>query len=327
MDDTPNPLIDRTHQVPQPDEDGLTLHLRERRRADTDTGQAEGAVLFVHGATLASVLWDVRLPGMSFLDAAASADMAAYSVDIRGYGRSQSHTMRTQTEPYARASDAIRDIDLAIDVIREREGVDRVNLVGGSWGSITSGLYAATIGQSKLDRLVLYAPIFSDTNADWLGMIADPDDPNRPNPRLGPCRRVTEAQLRARWDAEIPFEDKELWRPEAAFRALVDDSLDADPTSTDTEPPSFRAPNGTLLDLFEAFNHRPLYTPEAIEIPTLLIRGAADPTSSRADATGLFDRLSCPLKRYVEIGNGAHFVSAEVNGWQVFAEVTGFLHD
>lgn len=282
-------------------------------------------MLFVHGATLASVLWDVRLPGMSFLDAAASAGLAAYTVDIRGYGRSQSAVMPNQTEPYARAADAVRDIDCAVDFIRDREGVDRVALVGGSWGSITSGLYTATVGQRKLDRLVLYAPIFSDTNAEWLDMIADPGDPSRPNPDLRPCRRVTEADLRRRWDAEIPFEDKEIWRPEPAFRALVDDSLDADPTSSDTDPPSFRAPNGTLIDLFEAFNRRPLYQPEAITIPTLLIRGAADPTSSRADAAGLFDRLGSPVKRYVEIGNGAHFVSAEVNGWQVFDEVIGFL--
>ena len=156
-------------------------------------------------------------------------------------------------------------------------------------------------------------------------MIADPADPTRPNPALGSCRWVTEADARARWDAEIPLEDKTLWRDEACFRALLDDAFAADPRARERDPPAFRAPNGTLLDLFEAFSRRPLYDPAKIAIPTLLVRGDADPTSTRSDATNLFDRLASRVKRYVEIGNGAHFVSAERNAWQVFDEVTGFL--
>ena len=322
-------LLSATHAVPQPDEPGLALHVRERRPPEQPVGAADRAALFVHGATFASGLWDIQVPGRkgrtSFLDAAAAAGLAAYALDIRGYGRSSAPALETSSVPYARAEAAVRDIDRVADFIRAREGLARICLVGGSWGTITGGLYATTLGRGKLERLVLYAPIFAEPNTDWLAMIADPADPARPSPALGPCRWVTEADARDRWDAEIAFEDKTLWRDEACFRALLDDAFEADPRTREHDPPAFRAPNGTLLDLFEAFSRRPLYDPAKIAIPTLLIRGDADPTSTRSDATGLFDRLASPVKRYVEIGNGAHFVSAERNAWQVFDEVTGFI--
>ena len=304
---------------------GVRLALRRRRPA----GLRRGVVLFVHGATLASELFDIPAEGASWLARAAAGGRDAFALDIRGYGRSSRPAWfddaPTHHAPYARAADAIRDIDTAVTHIRAATGADRIDLVGGSWGSVTCGLYAATIGRPAVRRLVLYAPLYSDVNADWLAMIADPMDPSRPNPALGAWRWVDEAGLRARWDAEIPVADKTAWRPEATFRALVDSALAADPLSATRTPPAFRAPNGTLLDLFEVFNRRPLYDAAAITAPTLLLRGADDPTSSHADATALFERLRCPAKQYHVIGNGSHFCSAERNAPQVFAAAEAFL--
>jgi alpha-beta hydrolase superfamily lysophospholipase len=274
----------------------------------------------VHGATFASALWDIAVPGASFLDALAGAGCAAYALDIRGYGRSVPAKPPPAAVPYAPAAAAIRDIDLAVDFIRRRENRNRIGLLGGSWGTVTGGLYAAGPGAAKLDRLVLYAPLYNTHNAEWLAMIADPAKPTRPNPRLGACRQVTEAQARGRWDAEIPLADKGLWREESVFQALLGDSLAAAGGGE-----GFPAPNGCLLDLFEVFSGRPLYDAAAITLPTLLLRGAADPTSSRADALGLFDRLGSGVKRYIEIGHGAHFICAERQAWQVFQEVALFL--
>jgi len=304
-----------THALPQPDEPGLRLHLRERRPA----GEAVAAALLVHGATFASGLWDIALPGASLLDALAAAGCAAYALDIRGYGRSHGCTP-PEGAPYARADAALRDIDLAVDFVRKREGRERIGLLGGSWGTVTGGLYAAGPLAAKLDRLVLYAPLYAARNTDWLAMIADPADPARPNPALGACRMVTEATARARWDGEIPLADKTLWRDEAVFQALLADSLAAAGGGG-----SFPAPNGCLIDLFEVFSGRPLYDAAAVTVPALLLRGDADPTSTRADALGLFDRLGSRVKRYVEIGQGAHFIAAERNAWQVFDEVATFL--
>ncbi|MEL6427510.1 MAG: alpha/beta fold hydrolase, partial [Pseudomonadota bacterium] len=257
-----------SHFIASTDEPGLKLHLR----AHSDTPSLP-PVLFVHGATYASRLYDIPYPGASWMKATAEAGFAVYGLDIRGYGKSRSLAMENATAPYARATDAIRDIDDAMTWICARHGVASVRLVGGSWGSITTALFVATLGSGRVAKLVLYAPIFAEVNGSWLGALADPTDPARFNLTFGPARPVTEAGTRERWDAEIPSGAD--WRDEAVFLALVQSSFADDPQSMTQTPPAFRAPNGTFADLWEAFNARPLYDPALVLCPTLLIRGGA----------------------------------------------------
>lgn len=308
----------RSHYVASSDEKGLRLHIRAHQ--DSPDRQP---VLFIHGATYASRLYDIPHPGASWLRATADAGFAAYALDIRGYGLSRSAVVESETKPYARATDAIRDINDATAWICDRHRVDSVRLVGGSWGSITTSLYTATIGTERVEKLVLYAPIYAEVNRGWHAILADPDHPSRFNPGFGASRLVTEAATRARWDLEMP--EGANWRDESVFQALVQSSLADDPAASSHDPVGFRAPNGTFVDLWEAFNAKPLYDPSAITCPTLLIRGGADPTSTRTDALGLFDRIGALDKQYVEIANGAHFISAEVRARQVFDAVTAFL--
>ena len=304
-----------SHAVASTDVAGLSLHVRAR-----GDDPARRPVLFVHGATFASRLYDIPAPGASWMAAVADAGFAAYALDVRGYGRSR---MRTQPDaPFARASEALRDIADVAAFIRARHGGARLALVGGSWGSITGAMFAGGPGREDVERLVLYAPIFAARNDGWRAMLADPADPDR-LAAWGPVRHVTEDATRARWDAEVP--PGAGWRCEATFRALIDASLADDPDAARRDPPAFAAPNGTFLDLWEAMNGRPLHDPARIACPTMLIRGGADPTSTRADALSLFDRLGTPDRHYVEIAGGAHFVSAERRAPEVFAAVRAFL--
>ena len=299
-------------------EPGMSLHIRAHEDDPTRL-----PVLFVHGATYASRLYDIPHRGASWLRATADAGFAAYALDIRGYGKSRSSVMERATAPYARASDAIQDIDDAITWICARHGVETIGLIGGSWGSITTALYTSTIGIGRVERLVLYAPIYAEHNPGWHKILADPRDPSRLNPTIGAARLVSEAATRARWDAEMP--KGASWRDEAVFQALVQSSMADDPQAENHQPVAFRAPNGTFVDLWEAFNARPLYNPAKVSCPTLLLRGSADPTSTRSDALSLFDRLGAEEKEYLVIANGAHFVSAERRAPEVFRAVSNFL--
>lgn len=286
---------------------GLRLHLRSR-------GDEPGRppVLMVHGATYSSPLYDLGVPGRSWLAALAEAGFAAYALDVRGYGRSA--MPEVQAAPFARMDEAGRDIGDAMAWIAARHG-RAAALVGGSWGSITTAAWVAGGGEAA--ALVLYAPIFAARNEAWIDLLGE-------GGRLrdwGPTRPVTLAGTRARWDAEMPAGAD--WREETVLADLWAQSL------TDQGLPpgaqAFQAPNGTFLDLWEAMSGRPLYDPSSVRRPTLLIRGGADPTSTRADALGLLDRLGAPERRYVEVANGAHFVSAERRAPQVFAASAGFL--
>ena len=308
-----------SHFIKSSDEPDLQLHLR----AHGDE-KYRPPLLMVHGATYASRLFDIPYPGMSWLRFLAEAGFAAYAIDIRGYGKSHSQRRQGECTPYAVAAQAIADIDDAVGWLAQRHDADRVSMIGGSWGSVTSALFASTIGKDRVDRLVLYAPIYAARNEGWLRMLADPDDPGRLNRAFGAYRLMDEQQTRERWDEEIPSEAN--WRNEAVLQALFDSSLSDDPCSTSRDPSAFRVPNGTFVDLWEVFAHgRRRYDPAQIACPTLLLRGGGDLTSTRSDALALFDALGTRDKRYVEIADGGHFISAERRAGEVFRETADFL--
>lgn len=298
-----------THWVDSTDLPGLRLHLRAR-----GDDAARPPVLMVHGATYASPLLDIGVPGRSWLVALADAGFAAYALDVRGYGRSTMPSM--PTVPFARMDAAGRDIGDAMDWIARRHG-RAAALIGGSWGSITTAAWVAKGGVAT--ALVLYAPIFAARNPDWLDMLGQGGTLRD----WGPTRPVTLAATRARWDAEMP--PGADWREEAVLSDLWAQSLSDQ--GLPPEATAFHVPNGTFLDLWETMSGRPVYDPLPIGCPTLLIRGGADPTSTRADALGLLDRLGASERRYVEIANGAHFVSAERRAPHVFASSAGFLKE
>ena len=288
---------------------GLRLHLRSR----SDDARRP-PVLMVHGATYASPLFDIAVPGRSWLAALAGAGFAAYALDVRGYGRSVMPAV--PGAPFARMDEAGRDIGDAMDWIAARHG-RMPALIGGSWGSITTAAWVADGGAAA--ALVLYAPIFAARNEGWRDLLGEGGTLRD----WGPTRPVTLAATRARWDAEMPAGAD--WREAPVLADLWAQSLADQGLPPGAE--AFGVPNGTFLDLWEAMNGRPLYDPGAVRCPTLLIRGGADPTSTRADALGLLDRLGAPERRYVEIVNGAHFVSAERRAPQIFAASAGFLSE
>lgn len=304
----------RLHRIASRHEPGLELALRQRG--------AGAPVLFIHGATFSGRLYDIPHPAVNWLQAAAEAGFCAHALDIRGYGLSKPAAMPPD-RPYARASQAVEDIADAVDWISARHGGGPVSLVGWSWGTVTASLYAAGTGREKVAALVLYAPIHAEHNADWIDLLADPADRTRLR-ALGPYRRVTLAETRARWDAQLP--PGAAWREEEVLQALVGASLADDGDAEATEPPSFRVPNGTFVDLWECFNGRPLTDPGAIRCPTLLIRGSQDPTSTRSDALALLDRLGAEDRAYVEIAGGTHFLNAETRAPALFDHVHHFLH-
>ena len=139
----------------------------------------------------------------------------------------------------------------------------------------------------QIARLALYAPLYGEDNIAWLERIADPCDRRRLAPTYGAYRLITLSDLVRRWDDELPTRDSSLFRedgiPELVFEALA--SLD--PLSTSRNPPAFRCPNGALADMVTTFNGQPLYEAARLTMPTLLLRGAEDATSTEIGCTPL----------------------------------------
>lgn len=278
-------------------------------------------VLCVHGATFSGRIFDMPQPDVNWLAHLAAQGFAAYALDIRGYGLSKPATF-PEGRAYATGQEAIADITDAMDWIAERHSGAPITLMGWSWGTLTTARYVIAQSSHDIAALVLYAPLFNQRNQGWIDMLADPEDPTRLRP-LAPWRSVSLADTRTRWDAQLP--DGADWRAESVLTALVEASLHDDAPDATCLPQTFRVPNGTFLDLWACFNGHGLYDPRAITCPTLLVRGSQDPTSTRADALGLLDRLGAPERNYVEIEGGTHFINAEQRAPVLFDAVTSFL--
>jgi pimeloyl-ACP methyl ester carboxylesterase len=95
------------------------------------------------------------------LDYIAARGYDVYLLDLRGYGKSarpkeMSEDPKTNP-PIVRGDTAVKDIGTVVDFILARRNIQRLNLIGWSWGTVTMSTYS-TQNPSKVKRLILYAP-------------------------------------------------------------------------------------------------------------------------------------------------------------------------
>lgn len=320
------PSETRLLRIPAPGATDFTLGVLEKRGDPIDSRLPP--VLLVHGATLGANLFDVPRCGYSLMAWLASGARAVYALDVRGFGNSLGgRIMDAESDahaPFARADEAARDIGAVLDFILARERVETVDLIGFSWGTITSALYAASAPE-RIARLALYAPLYAEVNPLWLDRIADPEAPSRLNPRIGAYRLVTRKELISRWDADLPTHDPNLYRESGIAELLFEVFAALDPRSRRLEPPAFRCPAGPFADLMSVFNGRPLYDAHKLTMPILLVRGSDDTTSTDTDARRLLAAVASPQKSYCVITPGSHFLIMEKNRSELYQRLSDFL--
>jgi len=297
---------------------GIQLHLRHRAPPPKLALAPESIVLFVHGATFpASSTFDTNLPGGSWMANVAALGNDVYALDVRGYGGSTRPPAMSQPPeknlPIARTAEAVRDISAAVDYILKTRGVDRLKLVGWSWGTTTAAGYAAE-HPDKVSRLVLVAPV-------WLGVQS---------PKYtGAYRTSTYEAARAFATAGMPTHRVDELAPRASFDAWWKATLATDPEGARQSPPVVRAPNGVLQDFSELWAAgKPTYDPARIRAPTLLIVGEWDVITPPLMAQTLFGQLSnAAERRFVLLSEGTHFMAVEKHRVRLMREVQNFLDE
>lgn len=284
--------------------DGTRLRVWERSAATPDR-----AVLFVHGATYPStaIFAPRDTPAYSWLRAVADAGHAGFALDVRGYGDSERPPAMTgdptDADPPVRADTAAADLRDALEAVRERVDCE-VHLVGTSWGTMIAGRLLSA-GDHGLATATLHAPVYRPSAELVEGL--DLGDPPRA------YRRVSRSAVRERWDRQLPGEPARYRGGDAESDPVFDAFWETLAASGQGDGDAIVAPNGTLLDLRDAVAGDPGYDPDAIDVPTLVIRGSLDPTSTRADATALYDDLDVSGDRteYAELAGGSHFLHLE----------------
>lgn len=299
---------------------GVQLYVRNKHPAGMASVKAQRVVLFVHGATYpAETAFDLPLNGMSWMDYIAQHGYDVYLVDVRGYSKStrpkEMDEPADRNGPVVTTDVAVRDVAAAVEFIRKRRGVDKINLIGWSWGTTIMGKYT-TQNNEKVNKLVLYAP-------QWLRQAASLTDSGG---KLGAYRTVTREAALGRWLTGVPEAKKADLIPAGWFEMWADATFATDPKGGGK---TLRAPNGVVQDGRDFWSAgKPVYDPGLIRVPTFLAHAEWDADLPNYMLYAYFEKLTgAPYKRYVQIGEGTHTVIMEKNRMQLFQAVQQFLDE
>ncbi len=285
-------------------------------------------MLLIHGATFGARLFDLPRPGYSLMAVLASGGRSVYALDIRGFGTSLGGAAMeeppSRNPPFAGVAEAIEDIAAAVDVIMRRQVAPGLDLVGFSWGAVAAARYAGD-NPKKIVRLALYAPLQAEINATWLAGIAGSQDSGRLPETLGAYRLVTLDGLIRRWDADLPAANPSAYREDGIAELVFETLAALDPHSSSRLPPAFRCPNGPLADIARICQGQPLYDPAKLTMPTLLVRGDDDTTSTHSGAVRLLGEIASPRKRYCVVAPGSHFLCIERNRAKLYEHLNDFF--
>ena len=157
------------------DRSGIPLHLDCMKVANAEP---EDNILLMHGSTYSSHEFDINYEDYSLVRRLAREGYAVWRLDIAGYGQSGEVVDGLMPD----TAYAAEDIRAAMEWISSETGQDKIDLLGWSWGTMTTGLYAAEYPE-HLDKLVLYAPILAGigemeitepfNHNDWAGAAED----------------------------------------------------------------------------------------------------------------------------------------------------------
>ncbi len=310
---------------------GVKLFVREKRLSNLPKITKENVVLFVHGLPgPGSVIFDLALPGYSWLEYVAERGFDAFTVDIRGFGRStrppEMKESPEQNLPLVRADQVMRDIDVAVDYIRAKRKVDKVNIIGHSIGASWSALYA-TMHPEKVNKLVMYGAIYGK-NSTFVSTFGDPTNTDRPHFEMGAYRYLSRKAMLEQWDGWIKAELQDDWRDREVIDAWISTLLNSDPTAKQRTPESIQVPNGPYIDWHEIHAGRSLFDPARIKAPTMIVRGSAEELISNEAAEELLQKLtSAPSKRRLDIGDSTHYAILEKNRLLLYRGVQNFLEE
>lgn len=284
-------------------------------------GATAAPVLFVHGATYPSTAtFDYPVDGVSWMDHLAASGGDVWCIDLLGYGGSDRPPEMAQpaadNPPIVDTAAAVADVKRAIAFILATRNVERLDLIGYSWGTAIGGQVAGECA-SQLRRLVL-------AGALWLPkgpMQITSDGP------LGAYRLVTAAASCSRWTVGLDAAQRAAIGSEQSRADWARTAVASDPEAARHTPPLLRAPAGVVKDVMEYWlRGAPTYDPARIQCPTLVVVGEWDQETTPEQGRAVFEGLTAAAtRRLVVISAATHLMLLERQRHQLYATVDAFL--
>jgi len=297
------------------------IFVRNKRPNNLQNYTSNQIVVLQHGATYGSTAFDMPFGGISLMDYLAGRGFDTYCLDLPGYGSSDRPPQMSEppekNPPFMRTPDAADCLGFICDHVRERRGVDRLCLIGWSWGTAITSYYTA--GHNNLvERLSLYAPI-------WDRKQSEPS-PINVEGKIGAYRIVTRNSTLARRQAGLTVKQKNSIMPQEWFDQWWDATAASDRNGGSKK---IRAPNGVVQDSVEFWNvGKAIYNPAEIQVPVLVVVGELDNDTPPYMAQTVFPLFTnAPWKRLSILSGGTHAIMMESNRMLLFRTIIQFLEE
>ena len=163
---------------------GIKIFIREKMAQGNTRFANDNVVLFLHGATSPSTCdFDLEYKDYSWANWLVNRGYVVYMGDYRNYGGSTREAAMdepaSKNQPVTRSYLALRDIEAMVNHIKRTRNVQKVTLIGWSWGAMMGGYYAS-LHSENVQKLVMYAPLYSFNDHTNLGPGSGLQNKRRP---------------------------------------------------------------------------------------------------------------------------------------------------
>ena len=275
---------------------GMRLYVWEKY---VESPANKKVIVLAHGsATAGKESFDLQVtgkPSYSLMDFLAREGFDVFALDTRGFGRS------THPAGHITTREASEDLGAVVDHILKLRGVQKVYLLGWSWGTQYAGMFVMSQPQ-KVERYISYAQ-----------MHLDSPDLARRRPRVEAFRKdpyisIPEAGWKPRFTSMTPAEVNDPEVVDAYARAAAQIEL--------------KSATGPQLDMVTIM---PMINPRLMPVPTLIIHGQYDDVADLEGLLPFFRQLPNPYKRYIVIPDAGHMMHLQ-KGHRLFQhEVAAFF--
>lgn len=303
------------------EEAGGKLYLRHKKMVTKQTVTPKEVVLFLEPFSVPTAkAFDVN--GYSWMDDFSKKGYDTWAMDFRGFGQSvrpkEMDSPPNQNKPVVTHQEALKDLETTIDFIKKKQNVDKIHIVGWSWGGVVAGEYA-TKHPENIDKLVLYGFMHGFTLPTMTEPFQSKENPGKFNPKAPAYQIVDFDKGMHHWHMMLNGKNLVSNDVMEKVRSVFNES---DPTSKNRANQAIRRPMGPLQDLFSIWSNQPLYDLSKITSPVLVIYGDSDFFAEK----NVLNKLSgSTLKKEVVIPEATHWVLYEKNRNKLLEETDQFL--